>query len=85
MFKVISVLIFFFLIELVFISDWWAGVQYYFYVDKDDYNNYFGKEHSIFIINHKYEIDWLTAWVVNDRIGGILGVSFFFLLPPTDS
>nr|AKM28420.1 1-acyl-sn-glycerol-3-phosphate acyltransferase delta [Aphis gossypii] len=59
--------------ELVFLSDWWAGVQYYFYVDKDDYNNYFGKEHAIFIINHKYEIDWLTAWVVNDRIGGILG------------
>ncbi|XP_050053412.1 1-acyl-sn-glycerol-3-phosphate acyltransferase delta-like isoform X2 [Aphis gossypii] len=63
--------------ELVFLSDWWAGVQYYFYVDKDDYNNYFGKEHAIFIINHKYEIDWLTAWVVNDRIGGILGMLLY--------
>lgn len=59
-------------------SEWWAGVQYYFYINKEDYK-FFGKEHAIFIINHKYEIDWLTAWVIHDRIGGILGVSFFLL------
>jgi len=57
--------------EFVFISDWWAGVQYYFYVDNEDYK-YFGKEHAVFIVNHKYEIDWLGAWVITDRIG-ILG------------
>lgn len=61
-------------LELVFISDWWAGTQYYFYADKEDYK-YFGKEHAVFILNHKYEIDWLAAWAINDRIG-ILGVSF---------
>uniref|UniRef100_A0A2S2Q061 1-acyl-sn-glycerol-3-phosphate acyltransferase delta n=1 Tax=Sipha flava TaxID=143950 RepID=A0A2S2Q061_9HEMI len=54
--------------ECVFLSDWWAGVQYYYYVDKEDYK-YFGKEHAILIINHKYEIDWLTAWAITDRIG----------------
>jgi len=43
-------------------------------VDNEDYK-YFGKEHAVFIVNHKYEIDWLGAWVINDRIG-ILGVSF---------
>jgi lysophosphatidic acid acyltransferase/lysophosphatidylinositol acyltransferase len=59
----------------VFLSDWWAGVQYYYYVDKEDYK-YFGKEHAILIINHKYEIDWLTAWAITDRIG-TLGVSSF--------
>lgn len=48
-------------------------MQYYYYVDKEDYK-YFGKEHAILIINHKYEIDWLTAWAVTDRIG-TLGVS----------
>jgi len=58
--------------ELVFLSDWWAGVEYYFYVDKEDYK-YFGKEHALFIVNHKYELDWLTAWIIHDRIGGILG------------
>lgn len=58
--------------ELVFLSEWWAGIPYYFYINKEDYK-FFGNEHAIFIINHKYEIDWLTAWVVHDRIGGILG------------
>jgi len=51
-------------------------VKYYFYVDKEDYNKYFGKEHALLILNHKYEIDWLTAWGIHDRMG-ILGVSFF--------
>lgn len=59
-------------IEFVFLADWWAGVKYYYYADQKDYE-YFGKEHSILILNHKYEIDWLTAWAITDRIG-ILGV-----------
>lgn len=59
--------------EFVFISDWWAGVQYYFYAKKEDYE-YFGKEHALSIVNHKYEIDWLCPWVIHDRIGN-LGVS----------
>lgn len=58
--------------EFVYLSDWWAGMQYNFYVDKEDYNKYFGKEHAILILNHKYEIDWLTAWGITDRMG-ILG------------
>ncbi|VVC31726.1 Acyltransferase, C-terminal domain,Phospholipid/glycerol acyltransferase [Cinara cedri] len=55
--------------EFVFLVDWWADVQFYFYADKADFNEYFGKEHAIFILNHKYEIDWLSAWVINERIG----------------
>jgi len=62
--------------EFVYLSDWWAGMQYNFYVDKEDYDKYFGKEHAILILNHKYEIDWLTAWGITDRMS-TLGVSLF--------
>jgi len=58
--------------EFVYLTDWWAGMQYYFYVDKEEFDKYFGKEHALSILNHKYEIDWLTAWGIHDRMG-ILG------------
>lgn len=56
--------------------DWWADIEYYFYVDKED-RKYFAKEHSLWLLNHKYEIDWLSAWCIHDRIQ-ILGVSYSF-------
>ena len=33
-----------------------------------------GKEHTIVIMNHKYDIDWLMAWILAERFG-MLGVS----------
>ncbi|XP_050419796.1 1-acyl-sn-glycerol-3-phosphate acyltransferase delta-like [Adelges cooleyi] len=58
--------------DFVFLSDWWAGVDYYFYVDKNDFNKYYGKEHGLLIVNHTFEIDWLSAWCYHDR-SNILG------------
>ena len=32
-----------------------------------------GKEHVLVMMNHKYDIDWLMAWILAERFG-MLGV-----------
>lgn len=49
-------------------GDWWAGVDLILYVDKEEYDKYYGKEHSYCVMNHTYEIDWLLGWMIADRI-----------------
>lgn len=60
--------------DLVFMADWWSGTRVKFYIDKDDYKKYYGKEHGYCIMNHTYEIDWLIGWMLADRVH-LLGVS----------
>ena len=33
-----------------------------------------GKEHNITLMNHKYDIDWLMAWILAERLQ-MLGVT----------
>ncbi|XP_013178209.1 PREDICTED: 1-acyl-sn-glycerol-3-phosphate acyltransferase gamma-like [Papilio xuthus] len=58
--------------QLVFMSEWWSGTKVSFYVKKDEYNKYYGKEHGYLIMNHSYEIDWLMGWQFCDGLG-VLG------------
>ncbi|VVC93487.1 unnamed protein product [Leptidea sinapis] len=58
--------------QLVFMSEWWAGIKMFIYVKKDEYDKYYGKEHGYLIMNHSYEIDWLMGWQFCDGIG-VLG------------
>lgn len=60
--------------ELVFMSEWWSGTKLSIYVNKDEYEKLYGKEHGYLIMNHSYEIDWLMGWQFCDGIG-VLGVS----------
>ena len=69
----------FFLSELVFMSEWWSGTDTVLYIDKQDFDKYFGKEHAYLLMNHSYEIDWLIGWVFCDRIR-CLGVNKFLPL-----
>lgn len=61
-------------IELVFLGDWWSGSEVVFYVDKQEFDKYYGKEHAYCVMNHTYEVDWLIGWMICDRIH-LLGVS----------
>ncbi|MCO5598322.1 hypothetical protein L7F22_052415 [Adiantum nelumboides] len=54
--------------ELVWLMDWWAGVQVRVYVDSESWS-YFGKEHSLVISNHRSDLDWLFGWVLAQRVG----------------
>ena len=58
--------------QLVFIAEWWAGTRVVLYIDKKDFEKYYGKEHGYLLMNHSYEIDWLIGWVVCERLG-VLG------------
>lgn len=54
-------------------AEWWAGADVIFYIDKKDFDKYYGQEHAYLLMNHSYEVDWLLGWVSCDRIG-VLGV-----------
>ncbi|KAK9289927.1 hypothetical protein L1049_008088 [Liquidambar formosana] len=55
-------------LELVWLVDWWAGVKVQIYTDKETFR-LMGKEHALFICNHRSDIDWLVGWVMAQRSG----------------
>jgi hypothetical protein len=67
-----------FVVELVFLAEWWAGCDIIIYIDRDDFDKFYGKEHGYLIMNHAYDIDWLMGWIFCDRIK-LLGVSLIDL------
>ncbi len=48
---------------------WWSNTQVQIIVDPDDLKNHIGKEHSILLLNHKYEIDILIITAVCNYFG----------------
>ncbi|CAB0045171.1 unnamed protein product [Trichogramma brassicae] len=54
--------------QLVFMAEWWAGADIILYIDKKDFDKYYGHEHGYLLMNHSYEIDWLIGWVFCERI-----------------
>lgn len=54
--------------ELVFMTEWWSGTDIILYIDKKEFDKYYGKEHGYLLVNHSYEIDWLMGWILCDRI-----------------
>ncbi|XP_057318974.1 1-acyl-sn-glycerol-3-phosphate acyltransferase gamma-like [Microplitis mediator] len=54
--------------QLVFMAEWWSGTDLIIYIDKNDFDKYYGKEHGYLLMNHSYEIDWLMGWMFCDRI-----------------
>ncbi|XP_021724087.1 1-acyl-sn-glycerol-3-phosphate acyltransferase 2-like [Chenopodium quinoa] len=55
-------------LELVWIVDWWAGVQIKVFTDPATFQQ-MGKEHALVVSNHKSDIDWLVGWVLAQRAG----------------
>ncbi|XP_011498819.1 PREDICTED: 1-acyl-sn-glycerol-3-phosphate acyltransferase gamma-like [Ceratosolen solmsi marchali] len=54
--------------QLVFMAEWWSGTDIIMYIDKKDFDKYYGNEHGYLIMNHSYEIDWLIGWIFCERI-----------------
>ncbi|XP_011161524.1 1-acyl-sn-glycerol-3-phosphate acyltransferase gamma [Solenopsis invicta] len=54
--------------QLVFMAEWWAGSDLILYIDKQDFDKYFGNEHGYLLMNHSYETDWLLGWLLCDRV-----------------
>ena len=55
-------------------AQWWAGSECTVVLEKPEDYDLIGKEHNITIMNHKYDIDWLMAWILAERFQ-MLGVS----------
>ncbi|KDP37345.1 hypothetical protein JCGZ_06799 [Jatropha curcas] len=55
-------------LELVWLVDWWAGIQIQLYTDQETFR-LMGKEHALVICNHRSDIDWLVGWVLAQRSG----------------
>lgn len=49
-------------------AEWWAGADLVLYIDKKDFDKYFGNEHGYLLMNHSYETDWLIGWLLCDRV-----------------
>ncbi len=58
--------------ELVALLEWWSGTECTLYTDPESYERY-GKESAIVVLNHNFEIDFMTGWTFCERFG-ILGV-----------
>ncbi len=55
-------------------AQWWSGSECTVVMEKMEDYDMIGKEHVITTMNHKYDIDWLMAWILAERMQ-MLGVS----------
>ena len=55
-------------------AQWWAGSECTVVLEKPEDYDLIGKQHVITTMNHKYDIDWLMAWILAERFQ-MLGVS----------
>ena len=69
------------LAEFCFLAQWWSDIECDLYVDPED-QKYLGKEHTVAVFNHTYEIDWLVAWMMAER-HGLFGVNLSYRNDPT--
>lgn len=67
--KVNTYLAYMFWSTLTWTAQHWSGSDCTVYIENYDDLRFVNKEHSICIMNHKYDIDWLFGWIVCQRIG----------------
>ncbi|KAL5292893.1 AGPAT3.2 family protein [Megaselia abdita] len=54
--------------QLVFIADWWSASTLKVWMDEDDLKKYDGQENVLLMMNHTYEIDWLSGWQFTEKM-----------------
>uniref|UniRef100_A0A672S9H9 1-acyl-sn-glycerol-3-phosphate acyltransferase delta n=1 Tax=Sinocyclocheilus grahami TaxID=75366 RepID=A0A672S9H9_SINGR len=59
--------------QLVALLEWWSGTECTLYTDPESYP-FYGKENAIVVLNHNFEIDFMTGWTFCERFG-VLGSS----------
>ncbi|CAF3362079.1 unnamed protein product [Rotaria socialis] len=70
---------------MTFVYQWWSNSDLIVYIKPEDLEK-MRQENSIWLGNHRYEVDWLLGWVVTQRLGlaggsKILGKQSLRLLP----
>ncbi|CAF1675912.1 unnamed protein product [Adineta ricciae] len=59
--------------QLTFVYQWWSNSDIDVYIKPEDLAK-LRQENSIWLGNHRYEVDWLLGWVITQRLG-LAGVS----------
>ena len=59
-------------VELTCLYSWWSNSSVTLYGDPEDVR-LLQNEYAMVLVNHRYEIDWLTGMVISQRLG-LLGV-----------
>lgn len=57
-------------LEIVYVYEVWAESEIIIYCKRDDFE-LLGKEASLTIINHSYEIDFIILWLLIDKFKGL--------------
>lgn len=55
--------------QTVAIADWNSNLKCRVYYSDNESAQEFGKMSGIVIANHRYDIDWLAAWMLSDKLG----------------
>ena len=55
--------------EIVAMAQHWSGTYLTVYYADEESKKLMGKKHTMYIMNHKYEIDWLVSWLCTDQFG----------------
>lgn len=55
--------------QIVTLFDWFFRAKFTVYHKYKDQEELIFKDHSIFLANHGYELDWVGAWLVTDKFG----------------
>ncbi|XP_015789066.1 1-acyl-sn-glycerol-3-phosphate acyltransferase delta [Tetranychus urticae] len=53
--------------QVVALAEYWAGCTLTVHFADKESANCLGTEHSIVLMNHKYEVDWLFSWILSDN------------------
>lgn len=59
-------------------TEWWSNSRCNLWGDEEALR-WFGKEHCMVVMNHKYDVDWLMCWFICDKLG-MLAVSTLSVL-----
>lgn len=55
--------------QTVAIADWGSNLKCRLYFKDDQSYKEFGTRSGIVIANHRYDIDWLAAWMLSEKLG----------------
>lgn len=59
--------------QTVAVADWGYNVSLRVWLADEESHRDFGSNSGLVIMNHRYDLDWLTAWMYADKIGTLGG------------
>lgn len=62
--------------QMTFVYQWWSNSDIIIYIKPEDLEK-MRTENSLWLGNHRYEVDWLLGWVMTQRLGLAGGSKIF--------